>query len=71
MLKIWECKIGEVGDALLPDGADLPLRQAVEEAYRKLTGQESTFCFSGWGGELTESERAALEPPVQPSKESE
>jgi hypothetical protein len=37
------------------------MRQAVERAFFELTGAHSTFNFSGWGGELTESERAAIE----------
>lgn len=56
-MKIWECKIGECDSKQLPNGSDLPMRQAVREAYRKLTGQEPEFIFSGWGAELTESER--------------
>jgi len=60
-MKIWECKIGEVDESALPRPADIPMRQAVEEAYRKLTGQEPDFIFSGWGAELTEGERAAHE----------
>jgi hypothetical protein len=56
-MKIWECKIGEIPDETLPDGSDAPMRQAVEAAYRELTGQESLFCFSGWGAELDKDER--------------
>ncbi len=56
-MKIWSCKIGEVDIAKLPDGADQPMRKAVREAYIKLTGEEPTFIFSGWGAELTDIER--------------
>lgn len=61
--QVWTCKIGETG--ALPMGADLPMRQAVRHAYRELTGEEPDFIFSGWGGELTEYERAVVEnrPP--------
>ena len=45
-MKIWWCKIGEV--------TDLPPRQAVCEAYLKITGKEPTFLFSGWGAELSQ-----------------
>jgi len=55
--KIWTCKIGEIDTELLPDGADAPMRAAVEDAYEKLTGQHNHFCFSGWGGKLTDTER--------------
>lgn len=59
-MNIWTCKIGET-DAELPPGSDSPMRHAVEAAYEALTGQESEFLFSGWGGELTEGERAVVE----------
>jgi hypothetical protein len=57
--KIWTCKIGEAGD--LPEGSDRPMREAVTEAYRKLTGKEPNFCFSGWGGQLSKIEREVAE----------
>ena len=60
-MKIWKCKIGECDVALLPDGADAPMRAAVRRAYKEITGQEPTFLFSGWGAELTEPERAVVE----------
>jgi hypothetical protein len=37
------------------------MRQAVEKAYRELTGEDPEFIFSGWGGRLDESERAVVE----------
>lgn len=60
-MAIWECKIGEVSRELLPSGADWPMRQAIAEAYCKLTGYKPKFIFSGWGAELTESERDVVE----------
>lgn len=58
---IWFCKIGgDVGDGL-PMGADGPMRDAIEEAFEKLTGKRPQFTFSGWGQELTEGERAVVE----------
>jgi hypothetical protein len=58
--RIWFCKIGgEVGD--LPSGADWPMRQAIQEVFIRITGADPKFCFSGWGGELTEPERAVVE----------
>lgn len=57
----WSCKIGEVPRSILPQGADSPLRDAVAEAFQKLTGREPQFTFSGWGAELTEQERAVVE----------
>lgn len=56
---IWFCKIGE--HSPLQRGADSPMRDAVAAEYKKLTGQEPAFIFSGWSGELTEPERAVVE----------
>ena len=58
-MKIWSCKIGETGE--LPAGADAPMREAVAEVYKKLTGKEPDFIFSGWGDELTDMEREVVE----------
>jgi hypothetical protein len=58
--KIWFCKIGET--SRLPSyGGDGPMRVAVAQAYRELTGERPLFCFSGWDGELSEPERAVVE----------
>lgn len=57
--RVWTCKIGgTVND--LPNGADGPMRQAIKEAYRLLTGEEPKFCFSGWGGELDKGEKEVV-----------
>lgn len=55
----WECKIGLRDDksAVLPGGCDLPMREAVEAAFQKIVGQEPDFVFSGWGAELTPTQR--------------
>lgn len=71
-MKIWSCKIGEVGAEKLPLGADGPMREAVGRAYREITGEDPRFIFSGWGAELTEGERAVVEDrlpmiPVPPA----
>ena len=57
--KIWWCKVGET--ASVPIAADPPMREAVENAYYAITGEWPKFIFSGWGGELTEGERAVVE----------
>lgn len=59
--KIWYCKIGEVASLPLMDGADWPMREAVSRVYQEITGEKPIFCFSGWGAELTEPERAVVE----------
>ena len=59
-MKIWSCKIGQVASDKVPDGGDAPMRQAVEAAYRSLTGEEPEFCITGWGAELDEVEQKVL-----------
>lgn len=58
---IWACKIGPADRATLPHGADLPMRQAVQRAYKELTGAEPEFIFSGWAAELTAGEAEVVE----------
>jgi hypothetical protein len=59
--KIWSCKIGEAAGEDLPEGADLPMRQAIAWRYERITGRAPDFIFSGWGAELTDLERAEVE----------
>jgi hypothetical protein len=61
MMKIWDCKIGEIDAEKLPPGADAPMRAAIERTYYLLTGEYPQFIFSGWGGELTEGERRVVD----------
>lgn len=58
---IWRCKIGVQGPLLLPAGADYPMRRAVEAEFRRLTGVDPEFTFSGWSAQLTEGELAVVE----------
>jgi hypothetical protein len=58
---LWYCKIGQTPRRLLPNGADAPMREAVREQFRRLTGKWPDFIFSGWGQRLTESEQAAAD----------
>lgn len=60
-MKVWECKIGDLKDFELPNGADFPLRMAVKNAYYNLTGIDAQFCFSGWGSKLDELELSVVE----------
>lgn len=59
--KIWYCKIGECNEGDLPSAADLPMREAIEKAYREVTGRPPHFIFSGWGAELTKLEREVID----------
>ena len=61
MKKIWSCKIGETNPSKVKAGDDGVMRQAVAEAYFRITGEHPEFCFSGWNAELTEPERAVVE----------
>ena len=61
MKKVWFCKIGEIEDGALPQGADLPMRNAISAAYEALTGKWPDFLFSGWSGVINEIERAVVE----------
>ena len=66
MSKIWSCKIGVTSSVgALPNGADAPMRTAVAEAYKRLTGVEPTFIFSGWGAKLTPAEKAVIATPEE------
>lgn len=71
---IWTCKIGKTDipreDWNYHPGADYPMRQAITKAYKEITGEEKPeFIFSGWGGELTASERAAVEDRLPTKQE--
>lgn len=58
--QVWTCKVGGKITGL-PKGADGPMRRAVQECFSRLSGYEPDFCFSGWGGGLSEGERAVVE----------
>ena len=58
---IWNCKVGMLGNAALPNDADYPMRMAISKAYSKVVGVEPQFIFSGWSSSLTESELAVVE----------
>ena len=45
----WTCTVGPTTRDKLPDGCDFPMRQAVEDAFRKIVGTYSKHLWSGWG----------------------
>ena len=47
----WICIIGATKSENLKDGADSPMRNAVEKAFKETTGHEHEVCWSGWGSE--------------------
>lgn len=57
----WSCTVGEYPRGFLPPGSDAPMREVVREGYRRLTGREPDYIFSGWGDPLPESYRAVHE----------
>ena len=59
-MRVWECKVVLPDDTELPDGADLPMRDAVRSACEKMTGHWPRTIFSGWGGSLTEIEKSVM-----------
>lgn len=61
MRVVWTCKIAVDIDEPIPEGADFPMRRAVEEAFIEITGKEPTVNFSGWGGELDEFETRIMD----------
>lgn len=63
---VWECRVGQIDRSKLPKGADLPMRDAVAEAYHKLTGEYPPHIFSGWGARFTEGEQAIADNRALP-----
>jgi hypothetical protein len=61
MSKVWVCKIGTDENVEIPKGADAPMRQAVQEAFEKVTGVGARYAFTGWGGQLTKIERSIVD----------
>jgi hypothetical protein len=57
MGRVWTCKIGTRENFFSAHGADAPMRNAVTEAYRLVTGMDPQFLYSGWGGSLDDTER--------------
>lgn len=60
-MAVWFCRIGGAERDDLHGAADGPMREAVERAYRELTGEDPKFIFSGWGDKLEERELAVVE----------
>lgn len=67
-MNVWTCKIGPFAPTsrvgVLPPGSDLPMRMAVEGAFRRLTDADARACFSGWGGHFTPTEQAVIDNSV-------
>lgn len=50
---VWECAIGGRDPVTIPPGGDLPMRRAVERAFREVTGTDAEYTYSGWGRKFT------------------
>jgi hypothetical protein len=46
----WYCKVGSADESELPPGADLPMRLAIQKAYREITGRGADSVLSAWAG---------------------
>lgn len=57
----FDLKIGVRGFAEVPDGGDYPMRQALQAAFKTVTGEWGDFLYSGWNASLTENELKQLE----------
>lgn len=67
MDNVWKCEIG--GPVGTLPGADLQMREVVENAFKYVTGKRPTAIFSGWGERWTEMQLACIEnrmPAPQP-----
>lgn len=65
----WECKIGFPEGVEIPPGADSPMREAVQKAFKELTGLDCSNLFSGWGAKFTPAELHVIDPDKYPAPE--
>ncbi len=56
--RYWMCIVGPTDADNLGNGADAPMRNAVEKAFEELTEHQVHQCTSGWG--LTEDRKAKV-----------
>jgi hypothetical protein len=52
--RFWNCVIGPADFSKLPDGADAPLRAAVQRKFEEVVGKGHKICLSGWDNATTE-----------------
>ena len=72
MKNYWQCTIGSVDRSEIPFNGDFPLRNAVQNKFIEMFGDQAEVCSSGWG--LTEEMRTRLDiisflPSTNPSGE--
>jgi len=46
--RYWVCIIGDTEHSELPFGSDSPMRQAVQNQFKKITGHDADDTWSGW-----------------------
>lgn len=73
MKNYWQCEIGPIERSKIPFGSDSPLRNAVENKFIEMFGEQAEICSSGWG--LTEEMKTRLDvisflPSTDPSGEA-
>jgi hypothetical protein len=62
--QVWNCKIVVAEDVDLPNSFDGPPRREAIRAV-ETAGFEVISCFSGWGGELTPSEKRIIDTYIK------
>ena len=65
--KVWKCKI-VIEEDDLPSGFDYPPRHAAIKAVEN-AGFAVIDCFSGWGGSLTDREKAIVDYDYSSSRD--
>ena len=60
--RYWLCIVGPTDQNKLPPGADLPMRNAVERAFIKLTRSEPEELHTHWG--VDEATKADIQSVV-------
>lgn len=58
--EFWTCVIGPARRKDLPNGADWPLRKAVQKAFEQTSGYSHEVCSSGWGCNSEEAAKASI-----------
>jgi hypothetical protein len=48
-LEYWTCTIGPIDKSKIQWGGDSPLRDAVEDKFIDMFGEQAIRCSSGWG----------------------
>lgn len=62
----WRCLVGVRGPVPgLSGDADFPMRQSIRSAFRRTTGVEPDYCFSGWGAVPTSEQQGVIDATIR------